>query len=118
MRQIQVVNGFGDVPRFVRIQRIWRPFPDRAEPTVPRANVAPKHEGRSAVGPTLKDVRTTSFLTDCVKIQTFDQLQHVLLIRRIAEADLQPFWLRLARSGVADNAKFAAHSSFTSGSEF
>jgi hypothetical protein len=57
------------------------------------ADVAAEHERGGAIGPTLENVWAARFLADGVQIQTFDQLQHLVLISRIAETDAQPFWL-------------------------
>jgi hypothetical protein len=84
-----------------------------------RADVARQHEGGRAVRPTLEDVRAARFLTNRVQVQSLNQTQHVILVRRVADANLQPFGLWPAKSGttlrrnVADNFKFAAQNSFT-----
>jgi hypothetical protein len=71
---------------------------------VPRANVAAQHEGRSPIGPALKNIRTASFLTHRVQIQTLNQLQDVVLIGWVAQTNFQPFGLRLAWFGrIADD---------------
>ena len=73
-----------------------------------RADVAAEHEGRGAVGPTFKNVWTASFLTNCVKVETFNELQHLVLIGRVAQADAKPFRLGLTDLLiVADYTKFA-----------
>jgi hypothetical protein len=46
-----------------------------------------------------------------VKIQTFDQLEHVVLVRRVTQSNLEPLgfgltWFRI----VADYAKFSGQS--------
>jgi hypothetical protein len=72
------------------------------------ANVTAEHESSCAIGPTFENVRTTRFLADGVQIETFDQLQHVVLIRRIAQTDAKPFRLGLADLLViADYTEFA-----------
>jgi hypothetical protein len=70
-------------------------FSDGAKPTVPRTDVAAEHERRRAVGPALKNVRTAGFLADCVEIQSFDQIEYLVLICGIAQPDTQPFRLWL-----------------------
>ena len=103
-----MINCFGDVTRLFSIQVARLALTDGAEPAMTRANVAAEHERRGAIGPTLKYVRTTCFLTNRVQIESFDQLQHLVLIRRIAQADAKPFGLRLADLlVVADYSEFA-----------
>ena len=72
------------------------------------ADVAAQHERRRAIGPALKNVRALRFLADRVQIQTLDQLEQMILVRRIAELDAQPFRLRLARF-LIEYSKFAGH---------
>jgi hypothetical protein len=52
-----------------------------------RANIAAEHERRGAIRPAFKNVWTACFLTNSVQVESFDQLQHVVLIGRIAQAD-------------------------------
>jgi hypothetical protein len=52
-----------------------------------RADVAAEHERRGAVGPTLENVWATGFLADGVQVQAFDQLQDLVLVSRVAQAD-------------------------------
>src|SRR6185369_2448056 len=47
MREIQVLDCFGDVPRLFRIEQSWLTFPNSAEATMTRADVAAEHKGRS-----------------------------------------------------------------------
>jgi hypothetical protein len=63
-----------------------------------RADVAAEHEGGGAVRPTLEDIRAARFLTDRVQIQPLDQIEHMILIRRVADANLQPVGLAPRRS--------------------
>jgi hypothetical protein len=100
-----MLHRFRDVPRLFRIERARRAFAYRAEATMTRANVAAKHERRRAIRPTFEDVWATRFLTDRVQVKTFNQLQYVILIGRIAQTNLQPVGFGLARfRSVADNA--------------
>ena len=72
------------------------------------ADVAAKHEGRCSIGPAFEDVGTARFLTDGMQIETLDQLQDLVLITRVAQADAQPFgfWLTDLLI-VADYTEFA-----------
>ena len=97
-----MLHGFGDVTRFVGVERDGLAFPDRAESAVPRADVAPEHESRRAIGPAFKDIRATSFLADRVQVQTLNQLQQVILVGWISQANPQPFGLGLAGLGIKD----------------
>ena len=92
-----MAHGFGHVTRLFAVERARLAFADRAKAAMARADVAAQHESRRAIRPALKDVRATRFLTNRVQIQPFDQLQDVVLIRRIAQTNLQPFGLRLTR---------------------
>jgi len=108
MGQIQVIHCFRDVPRLLWIEQTRLPFAHCAKTTVTRADVASEHEGGRAIAPTLENVWTTCFLADGVQIEPFDQLQHLILISRIAQADTQPFGLGLADLlVVADYTEFA-----------
>ena len=79
------------------------------------ADVAAQHERGGAVSPTLEDVWATGFLADGVQVQTFDQLQHLVLVGRVAQTDAQPFGLGLTDLLiVADYSEFAGQL-FTSG---
>ena len=86
-----MTNSFSNVSRLFRIETAGLPFADRAEPAMTRADVAAKHESRSPIGPTLENVWTTGFLADGVQVESFDQLQHLVLVRWIPEADAEPF---------------------------
>jgi hypothetical protein len=103
MSQVQVLDCFRNVPRLFAVERARFSFSDRAKAAVPRADIATQHESRRSIGPAFEDVRTTRFLADRMKIQALDQLQHLILVSRIAQTNLEPggfglAWLR----GVAD----------------
>jgi len=91
-----MVDSFRDVSRLFGIETAGLSFTDRTEAAMTRADVAAEHERRRAIRPTLKDVRTTSFLTNGVQVESFDQLQYLVLIRWIAQTDAQPFGFGLA----------------------
>ena len=100
--------SFGHVARLFRIELTGLSFADRAKAAMTRANVAAQHESRGAIGPAFENVRTTRFLANRVQVKSFDQLQHVVLIRRIAQTNLQPFGLGLTELLiVADYTEFA-----------
>ena len=104
MGQIKLADRFRNVARFLRIKRTWRAFTDGAEATMPRTDVAAQHECGSAIRPAFEDIWATGLLTDSVEIQALDQTQHMILIRRIAQTDLQPLRLWLARlNRIADH---------------
>src|SRR6185436_16225059 len=100
MRKIQMTNGLAHVSRFVRIQRAGSALAHCAEPAVPRANVSTQHERGGAIRPALEDVWAPRFLADRVQVQTLNQLQQMVLIRRIAKANPQPLRLWLAWFGI------------------
>src|SRR5947207_3379829 len=111
MGQVEVPDGFGYVPGFLAVERPRLTLAHRTKAAVSRADVATQHERRGAVGPALENVRAARFLTDRMQVEAFDQLQHLILIRRIAQTNLQPWWLRLARLlDIIDYSKFAGHS--------
>jgi hypothetical protein len=108
VRQVQVIHSFCDVSRLFRIETAGLSFTDRAEAAMTRANVAAEHERRGAVGPTFENVGTTSFLTNGVQVESFDQLQHLILIRWITQTDAKPFGFGLTYLlVVADYTEFA-----------
>ena len=82
-----MIHCFGDVTRFLPVEESRLSLADGAETAMTRADVAAEHEGRSAIGPTFENVWTASFLANCVQVETFDELQHLVLIRRVAQAD-------------------------------
>src|SRR6185503_13013049 len=65
-------------------------------------------EGCGAVRPAFENVWAACFLANRVQVQPLDQLQDVVLVRRIAQTNLQPLrlWLTWPRI-VADYCKFA-----------
>ena len=90
MGQVEVLDGFSDMPGLFAVERARFSFTDRAKATVPRADITTQHESSCAVGPALEDVRTARFLADCMQVQALDQLQHLILVGRITQANLQP----------------------------
>lgn len=108
MSEIQMTHGFRNVPRLIRVKDAWLAFTNGAEATVSRADIAAQHECRDPVRPALKDVRAARFLTHRVQVQAFDQLEHMILIRGVAQTNLKP--LRLGLTGlliVSDYSKFS-----------
>src|SRR5258705_11234610 len=105
-----MTDRFGNVPWLVGIQQARLSFSHRAEAAMTRANVAAQHEGGCTIRPALKNVGTTRLLTDGMQIETFNQLQHMVLIRWISQADTQPVGLGLTYFlTIADYVKFAGH---------
>ena len=103
-----MTNSFSDVSRLVRIETARLTFSDCAKAAMTRADVATEHERRRPISPTLEDVRTTRFLANGVQVESFDQLQHLVLIGWIAEANAQPFGFGLTYLLiVADYTEFA-----------
>jgi len=108
MREVQVVHRFGNVSRLVSVETAGLSFADGAKAAMTRADVAAEHERRGAIRPTLENVWTTSFLTDSVQVESFDQLQDLVLVGRITEPDAQPLGLGLTYLLiVADYTEFA-----------
>src|SRR5437870_5503912 len=104
---------FGDVTRLIRIEPARRPLAYRAKPTMTGTDVAAQHKGRSPISPALEDVWTLRFLANRVQIQALNQVEQMVLIGWITEANAQPLGFRLTSFGV-QNLKFAAQESFTS----
>src|SRR5438128_12582180 len=100
---------FGDVTRLIRIEPARRPLAYRAKPTMTGTDVAAQHKGRSPISPALEDVWTLRFLANRVQIQALNQVEQMVLIGWITEANPQPTGFRLAWFGV-QNLKFAGHS--------
>ena len=75
------------------------------------ADVSAQHECRRAIRPAFENVRALRFLTDCVEIQSLNQLQQMVLIRGVAETNLEPIGFWLPRCGV-ENSKFAGQVSY------
>jgi len=91
-----------------RIQKSRLTLSHGAKAAMTRADVAAEHESGRAIGPAFKNVWTAGFLTNGVQVESFDQLQHVILISRIAQPDAKPFRLGLADFlVVADYTEFA-----------
>jgi hypothetical protein len=110
-----MIHCFGYVAWLLGIERARLALAHRAEAAMTRADVAAEHERGGAIGPTLENVWAARFLADGVQVQTFDQLQHLVLVGRVAEADAQPFGLGLTDLLiVADYSEFAGQL-FTSG---
>src|ERR1043165_2014356 len=108
MREIQVVNSFGDMSRLIPVETAGLAFADRAEAALTRADVAAEHERGSATRPNFEDVWTTRFLTNSVQVESFDQLQHLVLVGGIAQTDAQPFGFGLTNLLiVTDYTEFA-----------
>src|SRR5207237_5074087 len=110
--EIQMTHCFGNVTRLLGIKLSGLAFADRAKPTMPRADLAAQHKGRSPISPALEDVWALRFLTNSVQVQALNQLQQMILVCRIAQSDPEPFRFRLTWFAV-QNLKFAAQESFT-----
>jgi hypothetical protein len=96
MGEVQVTDCFGYVTRLFRIQLARLSLADCAKAAMARANIAAQHERGGAVGPTFKNIRAARFLANCVQVESFDQLQDIVLVRRITQPDAKPFGLGLA----------------------
>jgi hypothetical protein len=100
-------HRFGDVTWFLPVKLPGLAFPHRAKTAMPGTDVTAQHEGGGAIGPALEDVRTLGLLTNRVQVQTLDQLEQMVLIRRIAQTNPQPFGLWLTRF-LVENLKLAS----------
>jgi hypothetical protein len=78
------------------------------------ADVAREHESGRSVRPAFKDVGAARLLTDRVQVQALYQFQHVVLIRGIAQPNLQPFglWLARLRARGVDNSQLTTQNDF------
>lgn len=83
-----MAHGLGDMARFFRVEDAGLAFTDGAESAVARTDIAREHEGCRPVRPALEDVGTFRFLADSVQVQAFDQLEHMILVCRVAQPDL------------------------------
>src|SRR5258707_7972869 len=95
MSKIQMPHRFAYVSWFFRIKLPRLAFAHGAEAAVTGADVPAQHKGCCPVSPALEDVRAPCFLTNRVQVQSFDQPQEMILVRRITQTDPQPlrFWL-------------------------
>jgi hypothetical protein len=94
---------------FIRVKLSRLAFANRAKAAVARADVAAQHESGSAIRPALKNVRALRFLTNRVQVESLDQLEQMVLIRRVTQPNAQPFGLWLTRL-LVENVKFAGQS--------
>src|SRR5437867_3297139 len=106
-----MTHSLSNVPRFFRIERLRLSFTDSAESAMASANVSAQHKCRRAIRPAFENVRALRFLTDCVEIQSLNQLQQMVLIRGVAKTNLEPIGFWLTRCGV-ENSKFAGQGSY------
>lgn len=60
---------------------------------MPGAGIAAEHECCRFIRPALENVRAFRFLTNGVKIQTFNKIKNLVLVGRVTEFDLQPIGL-------------------------
>jgi hypothetical protein len=61
---------------------------DGAKTSMSRANITAEHEGSGAIRPAFKNVWATCLLANSVQVQAFDQLQQIVLVRRITQPNL------------------------------
>jgi len=102
MRQIQMSHSLSDVARFLRVKLPRRAFANCAKAAMARANIATQHKGRGPIGPALENVRALCFLANCVQVKSFNQLEQMILVSRIAQTDPEPLGLWLTWFGVKD----------------
>src|ERR1041385_7887276 len=106
--KIQVFHFYGNVMRLFRVEIAGFTFSNGAESAMTSADIAAEHERGSAIRPAFEDVRATGFLTNRVKVQTLNKLQHIVLISRVAQLYAEPLGFRLTHFLViADDRKFA-----------
>src|SRR5438552_17518983 len=107
-----MTHCFGNMARLIAIKLSRLTFANCAKAAVTRAAIAGQHEGCSAIGPAVEDVRTFCFLTNRVQVQALNQVEQMVLIGWIAQTNPQPLGFRLTWFGV-QNLKFAGQESFT-----
>ncbi len=91
--QIEMLYGFGNVCRLHRVEVHRLAFVHGAKSAMPRTCIAAEHESRGLIGPAFEDIRALCLLADGVKIQSVDQVQDLILVRRVAQFYLQPIRL-------------------------
>ncbi len=96
-------HSFRYVTWFLTVERAGLTLAHRTKAAVSRADITAEHECGRAVRPAFKDVRATRLLADRMKIQTFDQLQDIVLVGWIAQANPEPVRLRLAQFWLVAN---------------
>ena len=97
-----MTNGLSHVAWFVRIKLSRSAFADCAKAAVTGADIPGQHKSCRAIGPALENVRTPCFLTNRVQIQSFDQLEQMVLVGGIAQTDTEPLGLWLTWFVVKD----------------
>jgi hypothetical protein len=113
VRQIQMSHSLSDVTRFLRVKLPRRAFANCAKAAMARANIATQHKCRRPISPALENVWAFCFLANRVQVKSFNQLEQMILVRRIAQTDPEPFGLWLTWFGVKD-VKFAGQFLVTS----
>jgi hypothetical protein len=83
-----MTNSLRDMERFFGVKLTRLALSNGAKAAVAGANIACQHESCRPIRPTLEDVWAASLLADCVEVQPLDQLKNMILICRIADADL------------------------------
>ncbi len=94
----ELPDGFGHVPRLVRVEIERRPLTHRAEAAKPRADVPHRHEGGGPIRPTLPDVGTPSLLTDRVEAEIVHHPEDFRKVLVAGDPNLEPLRSRLVRS--------------------
>ena|SRR5436853_4629159 len=102
VREIQMTHCFRNMTRLFGIESARLALTDRAESAVARADIAAEHERCRPIRPAFENIRALRFLTNRVQIQALNQLEQMILVRRIAQTNPQPFGFRLTRPGVQD----------------
>jgi len=114
VRKIEMANCFRYMPWFFGIELSWLTFADSTEATMSRADITTQHESRGAIRPAFKNIRTSSFLADSMQIQPVNEVEYMILVRRITQTYLQPFGLGLPWLAIADYLEFARQILFLS----
>jgi hypothetical protein len=109
MRQVQMPYCLADMTGLVSVKLPGFALAYGAESAVAGTDVAAQHEGGRTVGPALKDVGALRFLTNRVQVQALDQLEQVVLVRRITQTNAEPLGLWLTWF-LVENVKFAGQS--------
>src|SRR5690242_1314106 len=84
--EFQCGDGFGEVPRLIRVRRLWPAMGDVAERATPCAEVTENHESRGTFAETLTDVRAGGLLAHGVQFLLTQDLFDFLETFAVTEA--------------------------------
>jgi hypothetical protein len=88
--QAEALDGGGDAPRLIGIERAGAPMDDGAVGTIARADIAHEHEGGGAMRETFADIRTACFLADRMEFELGQQRARTQVFGRGGRSHFDP----------------------------